>query len=886
MKSYKQNHFYMRIALVLLFCFTISGLIAQESEKKNYRAQKINNSEFNIDGNFVETQWQQAVWENEFLQFEPYQGKSPYQKTEFALLYDEDNLYVGIKSYDLNPDSISFRMSRRDIHDGDMAGIIFDTYNDKRTGFSFIVSAAGVKADFMMTNDGENEDPTWDPIWWVKTRKTEAGWNAEIRIPLSQLRFKEGDEQLWGVQILRYIFRKDELSTWQSMYKDKPGFVSQFGTLNGIKDIKPKNTFDVTPYMVARTERFEKEPENPFRSTGKKNSLNAGLDAKIGLTNYLTLDLTINPDFGQVEADPSEVNLTTYETFFPEKRPFFIEGKSILSYSLQFGDGDLASENLFYSRRIGRTPQYYPDVNDDEYVDAPEFTSILGAAKITGKSPDGWSVGVLESVTAEEFAEIKGIGDGRTQTVEPLTNYFVSRLQKDFNDGNTYIGGMVTAVNRSINDGELEFLHKSAYTGGLDLVHKWNDKNWMLDAGIYASQVNGTPEAITRTQTSMIRNYQRPDADYIEVDSSLTTLNGLGGKFAVAKVGGKFNFGTIFASKTPGLELNDIGYAQQVDQNLEVIWTNYHFNEPFSIFREMHLHANQFAIMDFGGNLNAMGGNIGGNGQFTNYWHSFVSLNFNGEELNNNELRGGPSLLLPGEKNLFVGIITNGQKKLSFELEGGLTLSNEKDFKKMTRAELAINYRPLKSLSFEITPGYSKYFNNLMYVNQADFGTDKRYIMAHIDRNTVNMSIRINYNITPDMTIQYWGQPFIATGEYNDYKYITNSKAEYLDDRYQNYAPEQISYNESQERYFIDENTDGLADYSFDKPDFNFKEFLSNFVFRWEYQPGSTIYLVWSQTRNHSINDGNFEFSNNINDLFTEGANNIFLLKFSYRFGR
>ena len=437
----------MKIKLILILLFiTLLNSYSQEIVNKKYNAQKINDLNITIDGNFNENDWQNASWENQFIQYEPYEGKEPYQKTEFAILYDENNLYVAIKSFDSSPDSISLRLTRRDIYDGDMAGIMFDTYHDKRTGFSFIVSAAGVKADYVLSDDGSNEDPTWDPIWWVKTSKTDYGWNAEMRIPLSQLRFKEGEEQIWGMQVLRYIFRKDELSSWQHMDREKSGFISQFGTMEGIKDIKPKNTLDVTPYIVARAERFEKDTENPFRASGKSNGISGGLDAKIGLTNYLTMDLTINPDFGQVEADPSEVNLSTYETFFPEKRPFFIEGKSILKYSLQFGDGDLAEEGLFYSRRIGRQPQLDLELQDNEYADIPEFTSILGAAKITGKSPSGWSVGVLESVTAEESSEIKGINAGYTQAVEPLTNYFVTRIQKDFNEGNTYLGGMFTSV--------------------------------------------------------------------------------------------------------------------------------------------------------------------------------------------------------------------------------------------------------------------------------------------------------------------------------------------------------------------------------------------------------------------------------------------------------
>ncbi|MDB4584899.1 carbohydrate binding family 9 domain-containing protein, partial [Draconibacterium sp.] len=591
----------MRITSVLLLLLTFQPGISQDIEKKNYSAQKVDNIDITIDGKLEELEWKTAIWENQFIQYEPTEGKPPHMQTEYAVLYDENNIYVAIKALDNSPDSISLRMTRRDITDGDLAGIMFDTYHDKRTSFNFFVSAAGVKSDFVMSNDGDNEDETWDPIWWVKTAVTKEGWNAEMRIPLTQLRFEEGEEQLWGWQVLRYIFRKDELSAWQPMEREKSGFVSQYGTMNGIKNIKPKNTLSVTPYAVARMERFEKEPEDPFRSSGKINDLNVGLDAKIGLTNYLTMDLTINPDFGQVEADPSEVNLTTYETFFEEKRPFFIEGKNILSYGLSFGDGDLAANNLFYSRRIGHRPHYSPDLDENEYADVPEFTSIIGAAKVTGKTKNGWSVGVLESVTAEENAEIKGIGEGYSQSVEPLTNFFVGRLQKDFNEGNTYVGGIVTAVNRNINDEHLEFLHKSAYSGGLDFVHKWNDKNWLLDVGFYASQVNGSEEALIRTQEAYSRTYQRPDADYVSLDSSRTSLSGHGGKFTIGKVGGKFKIAAIFNWKSPGLEINDIGFSPEVDEAMQILWAGYRWYEPFSIFRSANLNINQWTVYDFGG---------------------------------------------------------------------------------------------------------------------------------------------------------------------------------------------------------------------------------------------------------------------------------------------
>lgn len=873
----------MKIASVLLFLLYTSVVFAQE--KRNYSATTTENINITVNGIFDEPEWQNANWANNFVQHEPVEGIAPSFQTEFALLYDANNIYVAIRCFD-KPDSISMRMSRRDDTDGDLVGILFDSYFDKRTSFGFIVSAAGVRSDFINSNDGDAEDDTWDPIWWTKTTKTKNGWNAEMRIPLTQLRFEESEEQLWGFQVLRYIFRKDELSAWQPMERERSGFTSQFGTLNGIKNIKPKNVLNITPYAVARAERFEKEPDNPFRSSGKDHGLNAGLDAKIGLTNYLTMDLTVNPDFGQVEADPSEVNLTTYETFFEEKRPFFIEGRNILSYGLSAGDGDLASNNLFYSRRIGRRPHYYPDLNDGEYTDVPDFTNIIGAAKVTGKTKNGWSLGVLESVTAEENAEIKGIGNGRTQSVEPFTNYFVGRVQKDFNEGNTNIGGIITAVNRNINDENLEFLHKNAYSGGIDFMHQWKDKKYSVETGIYFSRVEGSEEALLRTQTSYSRTYQRPDADYVTLDSTRTSLGGYGGKFSISKVDGRFKYGLMFNWKSPGLEINDIGFSPEVDEMLQILWAGYRWYEPFSIFRNANINFNQWTAYDFGGNLNVAGGNVNGHAQFKNFWRSFGMFNMDGERLSNAMLRGGPSMKLPGSTRFYMGVFTNNQKKLTFGVDGGMSFSNEKDFTSRKSIEFEVGYRPFQAMQIEISPEYIVADDKLQYVTQNDYLEGKQYTMSQIHRKTLSMSIRINYSITPDLTIQYWGQPFIATGDYSDFKYITDSKADDVYERYSNYTDNQLSFDENSENYLVDFNEDGNVDYTFGMPDFNVKEFLSNLVLRWEYRPGSTVYLVWSQNRSAYANIGKFDFNNDMGALFDEEPNNIFLLKFSYRIGR
>ncbi len=876
----------MKIKLILFYLILNFQLYPQEIARRSYTATKIEDSKIKTDGVFDEPEWSTAKWENNFVQFEPHEGNEPSQQTEFAILYSKNYLYIGIKALDSDPEKISVRMTRRDNAEGDGVGIIFDTYNDKRTGFSFSVSAAGIKSDMVLSDDAVVQDKTWDPIWWVKTALTDDGWNAELSIPLTQLRFKAGNEQIWGMQINRYVFRLDESSQWQPMKHEQSGYISKFGELFGIENIKPHNALEFTPYISSRLETFEKEPANPFRSSGKKFNVNAGLDAKIGLTNFLTMDLTINPDFGQVEADPSQVNLSVYETFFEEKRPFFVEGKNILKFNLETGDNEWTTEGLFYSRRIGKKPVYSPFLNSGEYAELPDFIKILGAAKITGKTKNGWSVGILESVTAEENAEIRDNGNEKSIAIEPLTNYLVGRIQKDFNEGNTYFGSIVTAVNRSINDPWLEFMHTSAFSGGIDLVHKWNDKKWNAEGGFFMSQVNGSEEAISRTQKAWIHNYQRPDAGYLEYDSTRTSLAGHGGKLSLNKLGGKLMYGGQFSWRSPGLELNDIGFAQQIDQMKQVLWTAYQVYEPVSVFRNIFINVSQYALWDFGGNRNSLGGNMSANAQFKNFWNAVFSAMVSGEQLSNSALRGGPALKLPGYRNITLNVSTNPQKKLTFNLNTGTSFTQVRDFSSGYNLYLNMGYRPFKALRLDVTPGFYTGKAELQYVTQKNYDSNIRYIFAHINQNTVNMSIRVNYNITPDLTLQYWGQPFIATGEYSSYKYITDSKADELTNRYSNYTENQISFNSDWNIYQIDDNRDGTSDYSFAKPDFNVKTFLSNFVMRWEYLPGSVIYLVWSQNRNQYVNDGSFDFSDNIQNLFIGNATNVFLVKFSYRIGR
>ena len=872
--------FIIFFALVLHFATMVSGQ-SEILPKKVYEAYRLEEPPL-INGVFDDPVWQQGEWAGDFVQHEPYDGRPPSQPTEFKVAYDDMNLYVAVRALDSAPDSITNRMSRRDNGEGDMVFVVFDSYHDLRTGFVFGVSSAGVRFDMIFSNNGQNEDPTWDPIWLARAQVHEWGWGAEMKIPLTQLRFKKNSSEVWGFEVVRQIFRHNEMSMWHPIPRTAPGLIHAMGELDGLQGIEPRKQFDLTPYAVGSVKTYEPEEGNPFAG-GTDGDYNVGLDGKIGVTNNLTLDFTINPDFGQVEADPSEVNLTAFETYFREKRPFFIEGNSITSFNVGLGDGDVGNDNLFYSRRIGRRPHGYPDAGDDEYVKMPLFARILGAAKLTGKTQNGLSAGIMEAVTADTKARIHTGGDERNETVEPLTNYALARVQKDFRKGNTILGAAATHTYRRLDGTGMDYLHHSAASAGVDFTQFFNERNYILDGALYMSHVEGSTEAITRTQRSSARYFQRPDVDHVELDSSRTSLTGMGGKLEFGKIGGRWNFLFLGVFKSPGVELNDMGFMRQADDVLGVLWTGYSFTEPFSIFRSLNLNNDIYLNTDFAGRIGGLGYEYNAHAQFRNYWRGGFGGGFNFLQTSNTMLRGGPAIDLPNSARLFYRLSTDDRKAFS---AGFFGFSYWGAWQYMQRGsfELEFTVRPVNTLNISLSPGYSYTNQMLQYVTMEEMEGEDRYIFAGIDRRTLSMSLRVNYNITPDLTIQYWGQPFIASGDYIEFKRITEPKADDFRDRFRVFDQEQIRL--VGDTYEVDENLDGQVDYRFDNPDFNVDEWLSNLVVRWEFLPGSTAYLVWSQTRDYYTPAGSFEVWDNLDQLFTDKkATNTFLLKFSYRFG-
>ena len=860
-----------------------AGYAEEKSQKRIYYTKRIYAQPPAIDGKASDDVWNEVKWAGGFIQRKPYEGKQPQQQTNFKVLYDDDYLYFLVRSFDAEPEKIEQRVTRRDQFDGDWVEISIDSYLDSRTAFSFTLSAAGGKGDGAITDDGEDTDVNWDPVWDGATAIHKEGWDAEMRIPLSRLRFSEKDEHIWGLQIQRHIFRKEERSLWQFIPQKTGGWVSYFGELRGLTGLRPGRRIEIIPYTAGSLNHSKKIAGNPF-ADGLDSQLSAGLDSKIGVTSDLTLDLTVNPDFGQVEADPSVVNLTAFETFFVEKRPFFIEGQNILDFPLMNGNGDFSNDRIFYTRRIGRQPQRKLTPGKSEFIDMPESSAIKAALKLTGKTDNDLSIGFLSAFTGREDAVIDLAGQRRKEAVEPQTNYSIGRIQKDFNQGNSSLGGMLTATSRDIANDRLRSLNHTAWTGGLDYRHQWQDKTYYLEARAAFSHIRGSTEAISNVQKSSAHYFIRPDAKHLEYNPGLTSLSGHGGMINVGRGGQKairFAFGTMWRS--PGLELNDLGFMREADRIMQWGWVGYLKTEPFSFFRSMQLNFNQKVGLDFGGERLFAGGDLNGNVQLKNNWFIWAGIGRDGTSLSTSALYGGPAMKFPSKWKQWVVVETDRRRPVYLSMSSFNIWHNENNSGRYN-VNFAATYQPVKAASIQISSFYVDEKENLQFIQKSEYNSDTRYLFGTIDRKTLGMVFRLNYSITPDLSVQCYVQPFVSSGAYSEFKRITDSRAAVYNNRFHLFTSREIKGMENKDGYAVDEDRDGRTDYTFQSPSYNQKQFRSNLILRWEYSPGSTAFLVWSQRRTGISSDGTFSFRNDLNDLFGLFPDDVFLLKISRYF--
>ncbi len=836
-----------------------------------YNTIRLTTAEPVIDGKLDDDCWKTGKWAGDFTQFIPKEGSKPSLPTEVKILYDDKNIYVAIRAFDNESGKIDKIAGLRDDMVGDMVGDNFDSYHDHRTGFEFDLSAYGQKTDLVLTNP-MSWDVTWDAVWSGKVGYEDSAWVAEMRIPLSQLRYSKEKEQIWGLHIWRWINRLQEESDWEIQSLTTAGELYNFGELHGINNLKKSQRLEILSYTLAKLTTFKKDPVNPFADKGRLYDGNIGLDAKVGISSNFTLDLSVNPDFGQVESDPSVMNLTAFETFYVEKRPFFIEGKTI------FND-DFNGNSMFYSRRIGHTPSYTLDQTGSLYVSEPEKTTILNSIKLSGKTANGLSIGIIQSLTASMYARTTDQnGNKKNVNVEPLTNYFVTRIQKDFNEGTTILGGIFTSTNRMINDVNLNFLSKDAYTGGLDLLHQWKDKEFFIEAKLLGSYIKGNAKAISLLQESSARYFQRTDADYLDYDTTRTKLSGCGGKLKIGKGSkGFWRYNTGLTWMSPGLELNDIGYMQITDLLNQDNNISYFVNKPVSIFRSYSIGLEEFNQFNFHGDYLLSGIHLTFNSSFKNMWTVYTNLSFTSSSKDVHILRCGNSMKVPGQIEFYGQGTGNVAKKLYPDFQCQFVFGAE-NYLRTYQVAPGLTYRPINTLKFYLNFNYSTDRNDLQYITA--LAAEKRYILGQVDQKTIGIVFRVDFSITPEFSVQYYGSPFVSTGIYSKFKYVTNPMADEYSDRFNLYNQPVVLVNS---RLELDENVNNFHDQIYD-PDFCFHQFRSNLVAKWEYRPGSVIYMVWSSDRTFNSDPVNFNLFKSMGQLADKFPTNIFLIKFSYRF--
>jgi hypothetical protein len=802
-----------------------------------------------IDGRDDDPVWAGAAPITEFREFQPVEDGEPRFPTVAKVAYDERNLYVFIRAFDPHPDSILAILARRDVRaPTDQLKIIIDSYHDRRSGYEFAVNPAGVKRDYAIYNDNQ-EDDAWDAVWDVATRIDSLGWTAEFRIPLSQLRYVPRGRNTFGFGIWRDVQRYTERYSWPLFRNSQAGIASQLGELTDLVGLPSPRRLEAAPYAVAKNVSVPRG-----MTFGRSQRVTAGADLKYGLTPNLTLDATVNPDFGQVEADPAVLNLTAFETFFPERRPFFVAGTGIFRFDVDCNQVNCNNEGLFYSRRIGRAPQLGRAYGDGA---AAAATTIAGAAKLTGRLPGGQTLGLLDAVT------LRAVGsDGRT--TEPATNYAALRVQQDLRAGQTGVGAMVTAVDRWLDPWTRDSLRRTARVGAVDARHRFAGARYEVAGAVAVSRVSGSPAAIAATERDPVHYYQRPDAG-LPYDSTRSALGGDAEEVFLRKVGGgATHFETSYQRRSPGFEINDLGFLLRADQQSWSTWVGVQSPHPAAFYQQAFWNVNWWQSWTAAGLPLERAANSNAHAQLANRWwvHAGATFGQLGAPFCDRCARGGPAVRVDPYVSLWSEVDGDDRYRV---VPAAFVNYVRADGGRSENVSLNAQLVLRVASRFSATVGIAAAHNvsdAQWYQNFRDAAGTTHYTFAHLDQTTASLTGRVDYTATRDLTVQVYAQPFVSKGAYGNIRELADPRAAAYDARYRPYGDTAVT------------SAPG---------GFNVKQFRSNVVVRWEYRPGSTLFLVWTQGREGSAAArGSRSLAGDFGDLFGLHPDNTFLVKASY----
>lgn len=831
-----------RLHLVLLVLCCPFAQAANWPERPTLQAVRAQEP-IHIDGDLSEPAWQSAPEFTDFTQHDPHDGEPASMRTSLRVLFDDHAIYFGAVMEDTHPPTA--QLARRDsFTNGDFLSINLDPQHDRLSGSAFTVSPANVQVDTILFND-VGEDGSWDGVWESQSRiLPSGGWTAEVRVPFSQLRFPEKASHVWGINVTRRTTRTNEMVRIVNTRKGDTGFVSHFADLAGLEGIRRDRPLEIVPYAVLRGDVRTRET-NPLIDA-RSGRFDGGLDVKYALTSTLTLTGTVNPDFGQVEVDPAVVNLTEFETFYPEKRPFFTEGLNIFS----FGDSPSQTQvnfifapRIFYSRRIGRSPQTSVDA---EFSAPPFETTILGAAKVTGKVGK-WSIGVLNALTdAERARYLDGVGELRKTQVEPMTNYFVTRMTREM--GASRVGFLVTSVNRRMTEELSPLLRENALTAGADGYTLFRDGSWIFEWLAAGSRVTGSKEAIARAQLSAARYYQRPDAGHVEFDPTHTSLTGQAARISLSKQTGVWRPIVQVQGYTPGFETNDAGFMQRADIISGQALLNYVNERPTERFREKRVLSGVWVNRNFDGIMLERGVFAEGRAVLANYWEASAELFVTGSAFSDQLTRGGPLVRTLPAWSSRVELESDDRKPFAAGAEIDVYESEDGTYERELSLEL--QYRPRSNLVLSLEPSISRSHEEHQLAGRDDSGP----VFAELEQRTFELATRVDWTLSSRLSFQLFVQPFIAAGDYHDPHVLARARTA-------DYLPYSGTLRE---------------------PDFNFRSVRGSAVARWEFRPGSALYVVWNENRADVVPLGDFRFGRDARGISRAPSHDVVLVKVSY----
>ncbi len=828
-------------------------------------------SAIELDGKLTEPAWQTARYVTGLTQREPSEGLPASDSTRVTFIYDDQALYIGARMHSSHPESIRPLVARRD-KEGSAEQLVlsFDTFGDRRTAYTFSVTSGGVRVDYYHGSDFENSrDYTFDPVWEVRTTVDAAGWTAEMRIPFSQLRFSAADEQTWGVNIVRLIPERNESAYWMLVKRSETGWASRMGQLTGLRGLRARQRVEVLPYVASDTRaKSTVNPLNPYDDP-QRSEVRAGADLKVGLGPNATLEATINPDFGQVEADPAIVNLSAFEVFFQERRPFFTEGTQLLN-----------ARGNFYSRRIGAPPPLNPG---GTYADVPHNTTILGAAKVSGRLPSKLSFAGLTALSGEEQAKVFDAADQseRLALVSPRTLYGVGVVQQEFGRDGSTAYAMFTAVNRDLEKGSQaeRALAQRAYTGLADTRLRWAGGQYDVSAFIGFSHIAGDSMAMLAQQRSSRRFFQRPDANYVSVNPGLTSMNGYFAGINHSKMSGSWLWDIDLSAESPGYEINDAGRLGGTDDIGQSSALRYRETERGRVFHNWTVGVSQYAGWNFGGINTYNGFELFSNQTWRNFWRTWVESGINLPAISDDLTRGGPLMRTYGSQSLSAGISSRAGSRTGWSLSTGASTAG--DGSRSFEVDGALTLRPGTRLELSLTPSISDSRNARQYVAARSGGSaatyGSRYIFAHVDQVQYGVQFRLNMALTPNLTFETYAEPFAASGRYSEYGELGAR----LDKDLRTYGTQGTSIT-APDSLGVRLVTDGTSQFTLPSNDFNLRSFRSNAVMRWEWRPGCTLFVVWQQDRSAQRTRGLTVRPDALLDALRADGTQVLAIKASY----